>query len=180
MKLKEPKMTLKIEKTDEIENENPIIDGHEFVEEEDDTIFYFSNNSDEDFTTQWNKVKYTYPAKRRTRMSIRGATPEEVQSIRKMFAERYAQEQYMRTKDFNDRNKPLEGHYPVTYGKNVLQTWIDSCLVPLPKAKQIAEKGDSDEVPTSGTSIPLDNKSGAPYDVFKDAEVKTYGEMSNS
>lgn len=179
MKLKEPKK-LKTEKTEEVLNENPIIEGVEIHEEDDDTVFYFSNNSDEDFVTQWDKVKYTYPANRRTRMSIRGATPEEVQNIRKMFAERYAQQQYMKTKDFADRNKPLEGHYPVVYGKNVLQPWIDACLVPLPKAKQLTEKGEVMDIATSGSSIPLDDKSGSPYDVFKNAEVKTYGQMSDN
>lgn len=180
MKLKDPKK-LKIEKPiEEIINDNPIINGHEVFEEDDETVFYFTNNSEEAWSTQWNKVIYTYPAKRRTRMSIHGATPEEVQNIRKMFAERYAQEQYMKTKDFNDRNKPLEGHYPVVYGKNVLQPWIDSCLVPLAKAKQLTQKGEVMETSTSGSSIPLDDKSGSPYDVFKNAEVKTYGEMSSN
>lgn len=179
MKLKNPKNLPVMEL--EVENTNPIIDGQEFKEEDDDTVFYFTNASDEDFTTQWNKVEYIFRAQRRTRMAIRGESPENVQNIRKMFATRYATEQFQKTKEFVKRNTPVEGQRPVAYALSVLQPYIDSCLKPLPKAKLLAKEISSNEDEKfQGDTRPLDNKSNAPYEVFKDAPVREYGEMASN
>lgn len=178
MKLKNPKNLQEMEL--EVENTNPIVDGREFTEEDDDTVFYFTNSSDEDFTTQWNKVEYTFPAKRRTRMAIRGESPENVQSIRKMFAERYAIQEFQKTREFVKRNTPIEGQRPVAYSLKVLQPFIDSCLKPLPKAKLISREVVSEEDGKfQGDTKPLDDSSNAPYEVFKDSPVRKYGEMSS-
>ncbi len=183
MKLKDPKkvlpqLDLEVEETFD-ENTTPIVDGVE-IADEDDTVFYFTNASDEAWTTQWNKVKYTFPAQRRTRMAIHGATPEEVQSIRKMFATRFANEQYYKTTDFAKRNKPVENRNPIAYGPGVLQPFIDSCLKPLPKAKLISEKVESDEDSKfSGQTRPL--KEGVNPNVeFQNDEIPVLGEMPNN
>ena len=177
MKLpKTPKVLSKLDLKVEEENTKPIVDGIE-LEDEDDTVFYFTNASDEDWSTQWNKVIYTFPAQRRTRMAIRGSTPEEVQNIRKMFAERYAIQKYAETAEYAKRNTPIENKSPIPYNKTVLQPYIDSCLKPLPKAKQISNKVESDDSDKfQGDTQPLGDTS-APYDVFKDKPVKVYGEM---
>lgn len=166
------------EETTQPEVTTPIVDGIE-LEDEDDTIFYFTNNSDEDWSTRWNKVEYTFPAKRRTRMAIRGESPENVQSIRKMFATRYAVEQYAKTSDFQKRATPIENKNPIAYNATVLQPFIDSCLNPLPKARIISQRVESNEDQKfEGGTQPLPDNA-APYDVFKDAPVKVYGEMPN-
>lgn len=179
MKLKDPKKVLPQLEL-EVEKTAPIVDGIE-LEDEDDTVFYFTNASDEDWSTQWNKIMYTFPAQRRTRMAIRGETPENVQNIRKMFAVRYAEEQYRKTKDFEKRNTPKENQRPVPYNATVLQPFIESCLKPLPKAKLLSEEVSSfEEDKFQGDTRPLNDKSNAPYEVFKDAPVKTYGEMPSN
>lgn len=182
MKLKTPKVLPKLELEVENpieENTRPIVDGVE-LEDEDDTIFYASNPTDEDWTTQWNKVKYTFPAQRRTRMAIHGATPEEVQAIRKMFAVRFATEQYYKTKEFAKRNEGIVGQRPVPYSTKVLQPWVNAFLTNLPKANLKKEKVESyEDEKFTGDTKPLDD-TNAPYDVFKNAPVKTYGQMSDN
>lgn len=185
MKLKDPKekkvlsqLDLEVEEKELAENTRPIIDGVE-MEDEDDTIFYFTNASGNSWSTQWNKHIYTFPANRRTRMAIRGESPENVQNIRKMFATRFATEQYYKTKEFNKRNTPIEGQRPVPYNPTVLQPWIDSCLKPLPKvAPTIPISVESYEDDKFGTSTQPLPDSSAPYDIFRDDPVKTYGEMA--
>lgn len=176
MNLKDPKNVLP-QLDLEVENTKPIVDGIE-LEDEDDTVFYFTNASDDDWTTQWNKVEYTFPANRRTRMAIRGESPENVQNIRKMFATRYAIDQFSKTTEFAKRNTPIENKAPIAYNVTVLQPFIDSCLKPLPKAKLISTPVESnEEARFEGTTRPLNDKSNEPYAIFKDIEVKTYGEM---
>lgn len=178
MKLKEPKKNKKQDAPElelEVENTKPIINGVE-IDDEDDTIFYFTNSSDEDWSTQWNKVVYTFPARRRTRMAIRGESPENVQAIRKMFATRYATEMYFKSEDFKRRNTPIENRPPVTYNPLVLQPYIDSCLKPLPKAKLISKEAEKEEYEFTGSTKPLGDGAD-PYEVFKNDPIKTFGEM---
>ena len=156
MKLKDPKKDKVLPKLElEVEDTTPIINGL-IQEEEDDTVFYFTNASDEDWSTQWNKVEYTFPAQRRTRMSIRGETPENVQAIRKMFAVRFARDQYAKTQEFAKRNTPLENKMPIPYNMNVLQPYVDACLKPLPKAKLVtADVQSFEDNRFSGSTRPL-------------------------
>lgn len=178
MKLKDPKKNVLPQLDLEVENTNPIVNGIE-LNDDDDTIFYFSNNSNEDWSTQWNKKIYTFPAQRRTRMAIHGESPENVENIRKMFAVRYAKEQYAKTKEFEKRNTPIENKSPIPYNVTVLQPYIDSCLKPLPKGKIDVKAAEVVELPIQGDTRPLGDTS-APYDVFKDTPVKTYGEMPSN
>lgn len=179
MKLKDPKAPKKevLPQLElEVEDTAPVVDDS-VLQDEDDTVFYFTNVTNEDWSTQWNKVKYTFPAQRRTRMAIRGESPENVQNIRKMFATRFAVDQFSKTKEFEKRNTPMENKSPIPYNLTVLQPFIDSCLKPLPKAKLISEEVASEDTGYQGDTKPLDTASSAPYDVFRDAKVKQYGEM---
>lgn len=168
-----PQLDLEVE-----ENTKPIVDGIE-LNDEDDTVFYFTNASDEDWSTQWNKIVYTFPAQRRTRMSIRGETPENVQNIRKMFATRFATEMYSKTDAFKKRATPIENKIPVPYNVTVLQPYIDTCLKPLPIGKIKSEELKEDQTEKFGRGTQPLPDNGAPYDVFKDVPVKSYGEMSH-
>ena len=74
-----------------------------------DGVFRFTNSSDRDFTAKWGGVQYTFPAMKTTPMLISGATPEEVQSIRKKFAREFAEREFYQSKKL----KSLEGQTPI-------------------------------------------------------------------
>lgn len=129
MKLKNPKKEPLTE--EEIVETNGI--SGSFVDNEPD-VFYFTNGSNEDWSTQWNKIIYTFPAQKTVKMSIRDATPLEVQSIRKMFAFRFAQDQFLKSDTY--KNLVAVGKaQATTYNEKLLQPWIDECLKPLEKAR---------------------------------------------
>lgn len=98
-------------------------------------VFYFTNATNEDFSTQWNKIEYTFPKQKTVPMYIQGESPENVQNIRKMFAHRLAQREFFKSSEFKKLNGIKANGYATTYDEKLLQPWIDSCLKPLPQAK---------------------------------------------
>lgn len=127
----------------EVEDFDPDFDG----------IFRFTNASDEDFTTPWNNVEYTYPAGQTVPMIIKNSSIEEVQQIRKYFAKRLAEREYFRTKGFRDirnglKNKDMGRNViPTSYNEKELQPYIDSCLKPLPAGKAKVHKLPTEDLP---------------------------------
>lgn len=103
-----------------------------------DGVFRFTNFTDEEFKARWNGVEYTFPPLSMTPMIIPGATPEEVQHIRKKFAKELAESQFYQS----DKLKKLEAQTPVgsassfkmaaIYTDNELKPFIQRCLEPLP------------------------------------------------
>lgn len=111
-----------------------------------DGVFRFTNSTTEDFIGVWNKVEHTFPAMKTTPMIIPGATPEEVQNIRKKFARDLAILQFYQSDKFKDMNDQKHGYKPATYTDSELALYIQKCLEPLPagvsKAKALPKDKD--------------------------------------
>lgn len=172
MKLKDPKkVPQKLEEEVEFHtNETVIVNDPSAEEVQDPDIFYFSNTSNQDWTTQWNKVRYTFPANKTVRLFIKGESPENVQSIRKMFAYRFAQEQVLKSdtvKNIIQNSKGAGG----TYDEKLLQPFIDACLKPLAKAKlSVTETKDNPEAMFKASKA-VSDKSNLNYEFKDDAEA---------
>lgn len=106
-----------------------------------DGIFRFTNFTTKEFKAKWGGIEYTYPPEKSTPMIIPGATPEEVQNIRKKFARELAE---LVIYD-SDLVKKLDAQNPqhvinsinaaVTYNPKDLEPYIQRCLEPLPPAQ---------------------------------------------
>lgn len=104
-----------------------------------DGVFRFTNWSEEDFKPKWNSIEYTYPAQRTTPMIISGESPENVQSIRKLFARQLAEREFYKTDKFKRMNGPDQGLKPALYTDSDLATGIQRCLEPLQVATPVAK-----------------------------------------
>lgn len=117
-----------------------------------DGDFYFTNprgtviagNQTEEkvFIAKWGGKEYHFSPMTRAKMIIRGATPEEVNQIRKKFAKDLATEMFFETQ----RAKQMEGierqangepvmrsiHQANVYSDSDLKPYIQACLDPLP------------------------------------------------
>ncbi len=110
-----------------------------------DGVFRFTNFTNEDFKAKWGSREYLFPAGKMTPMIISGATPEEVQNIRKKFAKELAEREIYKT----DIVKKLDAQNPqhvinsinaaVTYNPKDLEQFITRCLEPLPVAQAYSE-----------------------------------------
>lgn len=100
-----------------------------------DGVFRFTNYSDSDITLRWAKVEYTFPAMKTTPMIIAGATPEEIQHIRKKFARELAEREFYKTPKFVGMNANVPGGVPALYTDSDLAPFIQRCLEPLPIAQ---------------------------------------------
>ena len=98
-----------------------------------DGVFKFTNASDREFVFRWNNKDYIFPPMSTSPLIMQGFTLEEVQSIRKKAALKYAQREFDRSeqglKIAGEGNKHLN---PATYDLSVLQPYVDQCLSPLP------------------------------------------------
>ncbi len=100
-----------------------------------DGVFRFTNWTDSDFKAKWGGIEYTFPAERTTPMLIPGATPEEVQNIRKKFAKELAILQFYKTPKFVGMNAITPGGTPALYTESDLTPFIQRCLEALPVAQ---------------------------------------------
>ena len=109
-------------------------------------VFYFTNATDEDFTTLWNNKEYTFLAGTTSAMIIANEPLENVQQIRKYFAKRLAEREFFKGKEFGKMKNgiPNAGSganmIASSYDEKALQPWVDQCLEPLPRAKAIVAK----------------------------------------
>lgn len=97
-----------------------------------DGVFRFTNASEEDFKARWNSIEYTFPAMKTTPMIIPGATPEQVQNIRKKFAREWGERQFYKTQKFLSMNNVPMGGSPALYTDSDLTPFVQMCLDPLP------------------------------------------------
>lgn len=169
MKLKNPKVQVPDSLKDEVEIvETNSISGATYNDEPD--VFYFTNASNEDWSTQWNKIKYTFPKQKTVRMVIMDETPQNIQNIRKMFAYRFAQDQFLKSDKYKELVALGKG-VATTYDEKLLQPWIDQCLKPLEKAKvQIEKIEDNPEAVFRGSKAVGQNAS-LNYEFREDADA---------
>jgi hypothetical protein len=100
-----------------------------------DGVFRFTNFTEEDFKARWNSIEYTFPAQKTIPMIIPGATPEEVQVIRKKFARELGEREFYKTPKFQSMNNIPIGQNPALYTESDLTPFIQRCLEPLPMAQ---------------------------------------------
>lgn len=112
-----------------------------------DGVFRFTNFTSRDFKAKWGGVEYTFPKESTSPMIIPGATPEEVQHIRKKFARELAIEEFYQSDKFKKMNDVPAGGTPSLYTDSDLVDFAQRCLEPLPVKQAIAKKlpKDSDE-----------------------------------
>lgn len=129
-----------------------------------DGVFYFTNNSKENFIVLWNNKEYTFPAKSCSPMLIPGEPPENVQEIRKKFAYKWAEREWYSGREYKAMAKMGQG-LPPTRDDKVLEPLIEMCLNPLPieKAKVKEVKKTKMNIKASKT---IDEKSFDPKAEF--------------
>lgn len=115
-----------------------------------DGVFRFTNASDRAFTALWNKISYTYPPMSTSPMIISGASPEDVQYIRRKFAREYAEREFYLSGRYQELNKqalPGSGNPGAIYTEEDLAPYIQQCLEPLPiaRASALQQPKDKDE-----------------------------------
>lgn len=104
-----------------------------------DGIFRFTNYTEKDFTAKWNSVEYTFPAMKTSPMIIPNATPEEVQSIRKLFARKLAEAVFYQSNEFKAMDLSVAdsqaGKIPALYTDKDIAPYVQCALEPLPIAQ---------------------------------------------
>lgn len=110
-----------------------------------DGVFRFTNATTAEFVGVWNKVEYTFPPMKTTPMIIPGATPEEVQNIRKKFARDLATLQFYDSDKFQSMNG-VKSIKPALYTDSDLEPYIQECLKPLPAGVSKAKKLPDDSI----------------------------------
>lgn len=125
-----------------------------------DGIFRFTNATDEDFVTLWNNKEYTYPAMKTVPMVIANSTLEEIQQIRKYFAKRLAEREFLKSKGFQKIKNGVKSDSTVggtlvasCYNEEQLQPWIDDCLKPLEIAHAIVKPVAPQSLHTAAKAI---------------------------
>lgn len=126
-----------------------------------DGVFRFTNFTSREFKARWNSIEYTFPAEKTTPMIIPGATPEEVQTIRKKFARELAEREFYETPKFKSMNDIPLGQTPALYTESDLVPFIQRCLEPLPTASATLKSlpKDSDSNYSQNTRILKDHES---------------------
>lgn len=99
-----------------------------------DGVFRFTNYTEEEFKAKWDGIEYTYPPLKTTPMIIPGATPEQVQHIRKKFAKELGLREFSRTDKFKGMSDVPPGGTPALYTDSDLAPFIQKCLEPMPVA----------------------------------------------
>lgn len=100
-----------------------------------DGIFRFTNWTDREFIAKWNNIAYKFAPNSTSPMIISGATPEEVQHIRRKFAEELGVQEFYRSKEFQARNAQApagSGVTPAIYTDSDIAPFVQRCLEPLP------------------------------------------------
>lgn len=100
-----------------------------------DGVFRFTNYTDHEFRARWNSVEYVFPSLSTVPMIIPGATPEDVQHIRKKFAKELAVAQFYESDKFKRLNAHVPGGIPALYTDSDIAPFVQRCLEPLPLAQ---------------------------------------------
>lgn len=111
-----------------------------------DGVFYFTNpglfktkNKQGELTTDWavlwNNKEHIFEGKTTSPLIIANEPPENIQTIRRKFAFKYAQAWFHQTKRYKDLVKS-GGLIPATYDEDSeFLNVIQACLTPLPKSQ---------------------------------------------
>jgi hypothetical protein len=100
-----------------------------------DGVFRFTNFTEDEFKAKWDGIEYTFPPLKTTPMIIPGASPEQVQNIRKKFARELAVREFYKTEKFKTLNAHNPGGVPALYTDDDLTPHIQRCLEALEVGK---------------------------------------------
>lgn len=130
---------------------------HETMLPEDfDGVFRFTNWTKEDFVGKWGGREYRFPAQSTSPMVIPEHSPIEIQHIRKKFAKDLAEREFFNSKNYDtlkgqernpDGSVRLNSiHQAGTYNLDMLTSYIQKCLEPLPVAKAIVVEAQKERL----------------------------------
>lgn len=112
-----------------------------------DGVFRFTNFTEHEFKAKWNSVEYTFPPLSTIPLIIPGATPEEVQTIRKKFAKELAVACFYQSAKFKamegsvrNANGEPTGGVPALYTDSDIAPFVQRCLEPLPVGQATVKK----------------------------------------
>lgn len=127
-----------------------------------DGVFKFTNFSDEDFSTLWNSIEYTFPKESTVPMIISGESPENVQAIRRKFAHRLAEREFFKSDRYNSLNELTKKNgIPPSVDMEKEPFYIEcvqKCLEPLQIGKITLKKASKSETTVSEYTKVLDQK----------------------
>lgn len=111
---------------------------HQF--EEFTGTFYFTNPTKKTRTYLWNNKEYTFEPETTSPLIIMNEPLENIQEIRKRFAYRMAEERFYEGEkppvgESYDKLKKMGNGLPPTFNPEILESWIEECLKPLPIKK---------------------------------------------
>lgn len=118
----------------------------DYINDEFDGVFRFTNDSDEEFVALWNNKEYKFPPRSTVPLIITNEPLENIQEIRKRFAYRWAEKQFYASETYKTMSKQGNG-IPPTFDPKILEPMIERCLKPLPIARAVVKevKGDNDK-----------------------------------
>ncbi len=141
-----------------------------------DGVFRFTNATNEDFSALWNNKEYTFPKQSTCPMIIEGETLENIQEIRKRFATRLAEREYMKSQAFQSIKNGDGRTVLSTYNQKELDVYIQQCLEPLPIAEvKVTKKATDDEKNYKGSKAIKGDIAVAAN--FEGTEVQELGQM---
>lgn len=133
-------------------------------------VFYFTNDSDEDFIHLWNNEEYTFPRNTMVPMIMPKETAENIQEIRKRFAYDFAVREFYKSAQYKKMSK-MGGGMPPTFDEKILEPMIERCLKPLPKSRATIRKVNENQEKNFKASAAI-GESQTPASVFDTPERK--------
>ncbi len=116
---------------------------HNDVPVEFDGVFRFTNPTDEEFTTMWNSVEYSFPAHASVPLVIPSESSDNIQEIRKKFAKRLGEKYFFSSARHNELNELTKktGIPPLVdlEKEPVFIEFVQKCLEPLPIGKMTSK-----------------------------------------
>ena len=149
-----------------------------------DGVFYFTNPGllkDEnkkpaDWSVLWNNKEYTFKANTTVPLVIAHEPPENIQSIRKKFAKKYAQAVFHQSKAYQDLVK-RGGYIPATYDEDAtLKDAIQACLTPLPRSQVVVKDLPPDSEENYKGSKPVARGQDL-NKIFEDYQIPEVGQL---
>lgn len=152
----------------------------EEINDEFEGVFYFTNDSDEEFVALWNNKEYKFAPRSTSPLIIRNEPLENIQEIRKRFAFRWAEKEFYASKEYEKMKKQGNG-MPPTFDDKILEPLIQQCLKPLPKGRVSVKEGKKDDERDYKATKALSEKDNPAF-IFREENqnIPTLGVMSEN
>ncbi len=125
-------------------------------------VFRFTNPTEEEFTTMWNSVNYTFPPMSTSPLIIPTESSENIQNIRKVFAKRLGIKYFYDSNRYNELNElTKKTGVPALIDidkEPIFIDFIQKCLEPLPVARVTTKAAAKTTAPVSDHTKVIDEK----------------------